>query len=146
MTPGGGWRQAQRHVKQIRVSQSRASPSVGGLHQAPGTTGSGYPASCPPIKGSLNPVMCGSGRISSSFWPAVILGSSMVRNVTVPGAKIMPYPGAQVNYITKLLPNVLRQDMDIDSIVVHVGFKDITKGSSEQLILDIKELIFSAKH
>jgi hypothetical protein len=33
--------------------------------------------------------------------------------------------------------------MDIDSIIVHVGFNDIMKGSSEQLKLDIKELIDS---
>ena len=72
------------------------------------------------IKGSLNPVKCGRGRVSSSFSPAVILGSSMVRNVTVPSAKTMSYPGARVNDITKLLPNVLGQDMEIDSIVVHV--------------------------
>ena len=49
----------------------------------------------------------------------------MVRNVTVPDAKTMSYPRARVNDITKLLPNVLRQDMDIDSIVVHVGFNDV---------------------
>ena len=55
----------------------------------------------------------------------------------------MSYPGAQVNDITKLLPNVLRQDMDIDSIVVHVGFNDIMKGSSDQVKLDFKELIDS---
>ena len=33
--------------------------------------------------------------------------------------------------------------MDIDSIVVHVGFNYIMKGSSEQLKLDFKELIDS---
>jgi lysophospholipase L1-like esterase len=33
--------------------------------------------------------------------------------------------------------------MDINSIVVHVGFNDIMKGSSEQLKLDFKELIDS---
>ena len=55
----------------------------------------------------------------------------------------MSYPGAQVNDITKLLPNVLRQDMDIDSIVVQLGFNDIMKGRSEQLKLDFKELIDS---
>ena len=71
----------------------------------------------------------GSGQISLSFLPAVILGSSKVRNVTVPGAKTMSYPGAQVNDITKLLPNVLRQDMDIDSTVVYVGFNDIMKSA-----------------
>jgi hypothetical protein len=43
--------------------------------------------------------------------------------------------------ITKLLLNVLHQD--IDSILVHVGFNDIMKGSSEQLKLDFKELIDS---
>ena len=73
----------------------------------------------------------------------MILGSSLVRNVTIPGAKTMSYPGTRVNYITKLLPNVLRQDMEIDSIVVHVGFNDIMKGSSEKLKLDFKELIDS---
>jgi hypothetical protein len=73
----------------------------------------------------------------------MILGSSMVRNVTVPGARTMSYPGARVNYIIKLLPNVLSHDMEINSIVVHVGFNDIMKGSSEQLKLDFKELIDS---
>jgi hypothetical protein len=55
----------------------------------------------------------------------------------------MSCPGALVNYITKLLPNVLSQDMEIDCIVVHVGFNDIMKGSSEGLKLDFKELIDS---
>jgi hypothetical protein len=50
----------------------------------------------------------------------------------------MSYPGAREIDITKLLPNVLRRDKDIDSIVVHVGFSDIMKGSSEQLKLDFK--------
>ena len=67
--------------------------------------------------------------------------SLAVRNVTVPVAKTMSYPGAGVNDITKLLLNVLRQDMDIDSIEVHVGSNVIIKGSSEQLNLDFKELI-----
>ena len=59
----------------------------------------------------------------------------------------MSYPGAWANDITKLLPNVLRQDMEIDSIVVHVGFNDIMKCSSEQLKLDLQKLIsVSAKH
>jgi hypothetical protein len=81
-----------------------------------------------------------------SFSPAMILGSSMVRNVTVPGAKTTSYPGAGVNYIPKLLLNVLHQDMDIDSIVVYVGFNNIVNDSSEQLKLDFKELIDSARH
>ena len=100
----------------------RVSPSVGGLHHVEKR---------------------GSRWISSSFSPAVILGSSMVRNVTVPGAKTIPYPGAWVKNITKLLPNILCQDMDIDSIVVHVDFNDIMNGSSEHLKLDFKELIDS---
>jgi hypothetical protein len=58
----------------------------------PGATGSSYPAYRSAIKGSLNPEKSGSGRISSSISPAVILGSSMVRNVTVPGAKTISYP------------------------------------------------------
>jgi hypothetical protein len=72
-------------------------------------------------------VMCGSGRISSSFSSTLILGSSMVRNMAVSGAKTMSYPRARVNDITKLLLNVLHQDINIDSILVHVGFNDITK-------------------
>jgi hypothetical protein len=48
--------------------------------------------------------------------------------VTVPGAKTMSYHEAGVNDVTKLLLNVLRQD--IDYILVHVGFNDIMKGSS----------------
>jgi hypothetical protein len=56
----------------------------------------------------LNPVKHGSGPIFLSFSPAIILGSSMVRNVTVPGPKTLSYPGAWGNYITKLLQNVLR--------------------------------------
>jgi hypothetical protein len=41
----------------------------------------------------------------------------------------MSYTGAWVNYITKLLPIVLRQDMEIDSIVVRVGFNTIMKAA-----------------
>ena len=55
----------------------------------------------------------------------------------------MSYPGAWVNDITKLLLNVLHLDMEIDSIVVHAGFNDIMKGSSEWLKLDFKGLIDS---
>jgi hypothetical protein len=65
------------------------------------------------------------------------------RNVTVPAAKTMSYLGARVNDITKLLPNVLRRDIELISIIVHVGFNDMMKGSSEQFKLDVKELIDS---
>jgi hypothetical protein len=58
----------------------------------------------------------------------------------------MLYRGARVNYITKLLLNILCQDMEIDSIIVHVGFNDIMLGSSVKLKLNFKELIDSAKH
>ena len=50
---------------------------------------------------------------------------------------------ARVHDITKLLLNVLRQDINIHSVVVHVGFNDIMKGSSEKFKLDFKELIDS---
>jgi hypothetical protein len=39
----------------------------------------------------------------------------------------MSYPGARVNDITKLLPNVLHQALEIHSILLHVCFNDITK-------------------
>ena len=82
-------------------------------------------------RGLHHPVKSESGRISLTFSSAVILGSSMIIIVTVPDSKTMSYPEARVNYITKLLPNVLRQDMDTDFIIVHWGFNDIMKGSSE---------------
>jgi hypothetical protein len=81
-----------------------------------------YPASRPSIKGSQYPVKHGSGRISSPFSPAVILGSSIVRNVTVPGAKTLSYPRARVNDIAKLLLNVQHQDMEIDFFHSPCGF------------------------
>ena len=42
-----------------------------------------------------------------------------------------------------MLLNVLHQYMEINYIVVHVGFNEFMKGSSEQLKLDFKELIDS---
>ena len=39
---------------------------------------------------------------------AVIIGSSMVRNISVPKAKTLCYPGARVQDITRLFPTVLR--------------------------------------
>ena len=39
-------------------------------------------------------------------------------------------------YIRKML----QQDIDMDFVVVHVGFNYIMKGNSEQLKLDFKEL------
>ena len=47
-------------------------------------------------------------------------------------------PGAQVQDINKLFPNILNQHQEIESITVHVGFNDIMKGSSEQPKMDFK--------
>ena len=85
----------------------RALPAVGGLHLSPGATCIHYPASPGSMKGSMNCVRGSNGRISPSPSPAIVLGSSMVRNVSVPGAKMFCYPGALVQDIKKLLPNIL---------------------------------------
>ena len=51
------------------------------------------------------------------------------------------YPGARVQDINKLLPNILNQHQEIEFIIVHVAFNGIMKSSSAQL--DFKELIGS---
>jgi hypothetical protein len=61
---------------------------------------------------------------AQSTSPAVIIGSSMVRNISVPKAKTVLYPGARVQDITRLLPTVLPQMPGADTVVVHVGSKD----------------------
>uniref|UniRef100_A0A674A2K9 Neurexin 3a n=1 Tax=Salmo trutta TaxID=8032 RepID=A0A674A2K9_SALTR len=43
------------------------------------------------------------------------------KNISVPEAKTLCYPGAQVQGITRLLPTVLRQNTGTVSVVVHVG-------------------------
>lgn len=65
----------------------------------------------------------------------------MVSNVSVRVAKTLCYPGARVQDINKLHPNILNQHPEIESIIVHVGFNDMMKGSSEQLKMDFKELM-----
>jgi hypothetical protein len=74
--------------------------------------------------------------------PAVIIGSSMVRNISVPEAKTLCYPGARVQDITKQLLTFLRQMPGAGTVVVHVGSNDIRRASSEHLKIYFKELIF----
>jgi hypothetical protein len=62
----------------------------------------------------------------------------MVRNISVPKAKIMCYPGARVQDIRSLLPTVLPQMPGADTVVVHVGSNDIRRASSE-LIFVLKD-------
>ena len=69
----------------------------------------------------------------------------MVINISVPKAKTLFYPGAQVQDITRLLPTVLPQMPGADTVVVHVGSNDIRRASSEHLKMDFKELILALK-
>ena len=75
--------------------------------------------------------------------PAVVIGSSMVRNIMVPREKTLCYPGARVKDITMLLLTILRQLPGTDAVVVHVGSNDIRRNSSEILKIDFKELILA---
>jgi hypothetical protein len=67
----------------------------------------------------------------------------MVGNISVPGANILCFPVAKVQNITRLLSKAVSQSLGADTVIVHVGSKDIIKGSSEQLKMDFKELIGS---
>ena len=98
-----------------------ALPAVGGLDLALRAVGLLYLASRGPVKGSMNCVMGRNGQISQFPSPAIVLGISLVRNVSV--------PGAQVQDINKLLPNILNQHQNTLSTIVHVRFNYIMEGS-----------------
>ena len=71
----------------------------------------------------------------------------MVRDIWVPVAKSMCYPGARVQDITQLLPPILHKlYRGLKRLyVVHVGSNDIGLASSEMLKRDFKVLIKTLK-
>jgi hypothetical protein len=69
-------------------------------------------------------------RPAHSKSPAVIIGSSMVRNISVPKAKTLCYPGARIQDKTRLLPTVLPQMPGADTVVIHVGSNNNRRASS----------------
>ena len=96
-----------------------ALPAVGGLDLSPGAEGVCYPASHKPL------------YLAVQWW-------EMSQSLEKEHCAIQEH-----EYINKLLQNILNLHQEIESIIVHVGFNDIMKGSSEQLKMDFKELIGS---
>ncbi|KAJ8359207.1 hypothetical protein SKAU_G00157320 [Synaphobranchus kaupii] len=70
----------------------------------------------------------------------LIVGSSIVRDVDVPGGKTICFPGARVSDINKQVPSVLKQHPSAHTLIIHVGFNDIRLCCSLQLKRDFEEL------
>ena len=78
----------------------------------------------------------------SSTPPVVVLvGSSMVRHVTLPRSETWCLPGARVEDVQTRVPEVVEQHPTASAIVVHVGSNDIRLQQSEKLKSDFTSLI-----
>ncbi|KAL2091709.1 hypothetical protein ACEWY4_011507 [Coilia grayii] len=78
---------------------------------------------------------------SSTRPVAVLVGSSMVRHVTLPRSETWCLPGARVEDIQTRVPKVVEQHPTASAIVVHVGSNDIRLQQSEKRKSDFTSLI-----
>lgn len=79
--------------------------------------------------------------LNSSPPSVLLVGSSMVRHVTLPKAETLCFPGARVLDINSKLPSVLSEYPSAATVVVHVGSNDTSLQQSERLKDDFKTLI-----
>ena len=70
----------------------------------------------------------------------LIIGDSIVRNVSVHGAHTLFFPGATVQTITDKVPDIIKSYPEVDRVVIHVGTNDIQKQQSELLKRDFISL------
>lgn len=71
----------------------------------------------------------------------LIVGSSVVRDVVLPEAKTLCYPGARVLNINSTILSSLLEYPSASAVVVHVGSNDTSSEQSEQLKDDFKTLV-----
>ncbi|KAL2076869.1 hypothetical protein ACEWY4_027536 [Coilia grayii] len=79
--------------------------------------------------------------LSSTRPVAVLIGSSMVRHVTLPRSETWCLPGARVEDVQTRVPEVVEQHPTASAIVVHVGSNVIRLQQSEKLKSDFTSLI-----
>lgn len=71
----------------------------------------------------------------------VIAGSSMVRKVKVPNARILCYPGARVKDLIAVFPTIIKQLPNIERFVIHIGSNDVMDRNSQSLKKDFINLL-----
>lgn len=86
-----------------------------------------YPPSSPPFTGFVS--------TNISVCDTLIIGDSLVRQVTVPNCNTKCFPGAKVADLDAMLPHMMPEMTYIDSLVIHVGTNDIADEKSELLKL-----------
>lgn len=75
----------------------------------------------------------------------LVVGSSIVRYISLPRAKTLCFPGATVQDITDTIPRCVRDHPSILTFVVHVGLNDIKYQQSEKLKRDFTFLLRALK-
>ena len=113
-------------LKQAVVSRSEGLPRVGSLAGR-----SRYSPSTPLISTSAPAAMP----------TCLVVGSSMVRHISIPRAETFCYSGAQVSHITTQLPDIVHTHPAASSIITHIGSNDLKLQQSETLKADFKTLI-----
>lgn len=73
----------------------------------------------------------------------LIVGSPMVRNITLPAAKTLCYPGAHIQDIDSKIPQLLDENPSTTTIIIHVGTNDLRNNQSETLKKDFMKLMDS---
>lgn len=114
---------------------------AGWLGTPPWQSGSTQPSPQPISASPVADRRYGSGGIR----PALIIGSSVVRNISLPEIRTLCYPGAKVKDITTPLPEAISQNPQMATVTVHVGFNDTKLASSELLKRYLMELIARLK-
>lgn len=71
----------------------------------------------------------------------LVVGSSMVRNVSIRKAETFCYPGARIPDLNSMLPLLISKHSAASTVIVHVGSNDIKLQQSEKLRDDFKTLI-----
>lgn len=76
----------------------------------------------------------------------IIIGDSIVRNVSINNAHTVSFPGATVAVITEKIQDVALSFPDADTLVLHVGTNDVGKRQSELLKRDFIRLFGVLEH
>lgn len=71
----------------------------------------------------------------------LVMGSSMVRHVSIRNAETFCYPRARVVDLNSKLPLIINKHSSASTVIVHIGSNDIKLQQSEKLRDDFKSLI-----